>query len=286
MFKVLVLQRLYNLSDDAVEFQIKDRLSFMRFLKLDFAGRIPDAKTVWQFRDQLQKLELVKVLFDQMNADLASRRVIVNAGQIVDASFVEAPRQRNSKSENEAIKAGTVPVAWLDQPQRLCQKDTDARWAKKGDETHYGYKNHVICDRKSKIITDYAVTNAAVHDSCVISTLIAAGVADGQPLYADSAYRSAGIESGLAARGIKSRVHMKAVRNKALTARQKEANKAKSRRRARVEHVFGFMQNSMGGKFVRGCSQARNETVIGLMNLTYNLCRVMQLNKLQGTFGA
>lgn len=282
MFKVLVLQRLYNLSDDALEYQIKDRLSFMRFLGLDFASRIPDAKTVWQFRDQLQRHGLVKKLFDQMNADLERRNIIANSGQIVDASFVQAPRQRNKEGENEKIKAGTVPAPWKKNPHRLCQKDTDARWAKKNNEVHFGYKDHVICDRKSKIVKDYVVTHAAVHDSGVIEALISSGAADHQTLYADSAYRSTDIEDKLAKRTIKSRVHHKAFRNRPLTAAQKTSNVARSRKRARVEHVFGFMKNSMGGMVVRCCSKARNEAVIGLMNLTYNLCRVMQLDKWLG----
>jgi len=279
MFKVLVLQRLYNLSDDAVEYQIKDRLSFMRFLGLDFASRIPDAKTVWLFRDQLQRHDLVKTLFDQMNADLERRHITANAGQIVDASFVEAPRQRNNKEENAAIKAGEMPAGWEENPRRLCQKDTDARWVKKNKETHYGYKNYVICDRKSKPVKDYVVTHAAVHDSQVIGELVSSGTADGQTLYADSAYRSAEIERNLARREINSRIHFKAARNRPLTPSQNTSNKSRSSKRARVEHIFGYMTNSMGGLITRACSQPRNATEIGLINLTYNLCRVVQLNR-------
>ncbi len=279
MFKVLVLQRLYNLSDDAVEYQIKDRLSFMRFLGLDFASRVPDAKTIWLFRDQLQRHDLVKQLFDEMNADLEGRNIIANAGQIVDASFVEVPRQRNTRIENEEIKAGSVPADWNENPHKLCQKDTDARWTKKNQETFFGYKNHVLCDRKSKLIKEYAVTDAAVHDAVVIPQLIAAGKADHQTLYADKAYRSAAIEEKLASHQIKSRVHYKAARNRPLTAAQQVSNQARSRKRARIEHIFGFITNSMGGIFARCCSQARNEVVIGLMNLTYNLCRMTQINK-------
>lgn len=278
MFKILVLQRLYNLSDDAIEFQVKDRLSFMRFLGIDFAGRVPDAKTVWVFRDRLTQ-QLVKRLFDEMNTQLRDHNIIVGEGQIIDATFTEAPRQRNSKDENKSLKAGNVPEEWKQQPHKLCQKDLDARWAKKGDETHYGYKNHVICDRKSKLIQNYVVTDAAVHDSVVTGELLASGVADGQTVYADAAYRSAPIEEQLKEHGIKSRIHYKAHRNRPLTPEQKASNTARSRKRARVEHIFAFMTNSMNGLTVRGRSKARNATVIGMINLTYNLCRVVQLNR-------
>lgn len=279
MFKVLVIQRLYNLSDEAAEFQLNDRVSFQRFLGLDFAGRVPDAKTIWLFRDQLQRQDLIKQLFDDLNASLERRHIIVNAGQIVDASFLEAPRQRNSREENAGIKAGRIPEEFQKNPHRLSQKDTDARWAKKGEETHYGYKAHVMCDGQSKLVTEYAVTHAAVHDSAALGDLLDSGAADGQTLHADSAYRSAEIEAVLTERGIKSRIHFKAGRQRLLTGCQKLLNKARSRTRARVEHIFGFMENSMGGMLVRGRSQARNEAVIGLMLLTYNLCRVVQLKR-------
>jgi len=278
MLKVLVLQRFYALSDDAVEFQIKDRLSFQRFLGMDFASRVPDAKTVWLFREALRKDDLVRRLFDEINATLVASSVIATAGQIVDASFVEAPRGRNNKEENAAIKAGVTPPEWKKNPHRLCQKDTDARWAKKGEEVHFGYKNHILCDRRSKIVTDYVVTDAAVHDSQALDELTELGIAQDQELYADSAYRSAQAEELLAARGIISKVHFKGYRNRPLTAQEKRCNKARSKKRARVEHVFGFMTNSMKGMVVRGRSLARNEVVIGLMNLTYNLYRLQQLN--------
>jgi transposase, IS5 family len=279
MFKILVLQRLYNLSDEGIEYQITDRLSFMRFLGLDFAGRVPDAKTVWLFRETLQQHGLIEILFEQFNAHLAQRHIIVNNGQIADATFVEAPRQRNNHEENALIKEGQVPALWLTQPHRLAQKDVDARWAKKGDETHYGYKDHVLCDRKSKLITAYEVTDASVHDSVPLDDLLAHASVAGQKLYADSAYRSAAIETDLATQGIQSKVHERAYRGTPLTPTQQERNTAKSRIRARIEHVFAFMTQSMHGLVVRGRSLARNEAVIGLINLAYNLCRVVQLKK-------
>ena len=279
MFKILVLQRLYNLSDEQVEYQIKDRLCFMRFLGLDFASRVPDAKTVWLFRETLQQCGLVEILFEQFNAHLAQRQIIVNHGQIVDATFVEAPRQRNNHEENALIKEGQVPALWRTQPHRLAQKDVDARWAKKGEETHYGYKDHVRCDRKSKLITAYVVTDASVHDSVVVDDLLANASVAGQKLYADSAYRSADIEAELVVQGIQSKVHERPYRGTPLTPTQQERNTAKSRIRARIEHVFAFMTQSMHGLVVRSRSLTRNEAVIGLLNLAYNLCRVVQLKK-------
>jgi IS5 family transposase len=279
MFKVLVLGRLYNLSDDALEFQINDRHTFMRFLGLDNGSRVPDSKTIWFFRDQLQRKGLVKALFEAMNSQLEARGIIANTGQIVDATFAQAPRQRNTREENEEIKAGRVPKTWESQPHRCRQKDMDARWAKKNEQTFYGYKNHVLCDRKSKLIKEYVVTNAAVHDSGALDELLEGGDADGQKLYGDSAYRSEAVEEMLKSRSIRSRIHEKGYRNQPLSQDAQYENTGKSRTRARVEHVFAYMSQSMGGIFVRGRSQARNEAVIGLMNITYNLCRIVQLRK-------
>ena len=94
MFKILVLQRLYNLSDDQMEFQINDRMSFMRFLGLGLECRVPDAKTIWLFRDKLTKANVIKLLFDQFTAQLEAANIITRTGSIVDATFVDAPRQR------------------------------------------------------------------------------------------------------------------------------------------------------------------------------------------------
>jgi transposase, IS5 family len=141
MFKVLVLQQLHNLSDDGIEYQIRDRFSFMRFLGLQLEDRVPDAKTVWLFRDRLKALGLVESLFAGFHRQLANQGFVAQAGQIVDATFVEVPRQRNSREENARTKAGEVPPAW-DEPEAKAmrrQKDTDARWTKKNHERHYGY---------------------------------------------------------------------------------------------------------------------------------------------------
>ena len=279
MFKLLVVQRLYNLSDDALEYQVTDRLSFQRFLGLSFAGSVPDSKTIWLFRERLQQQDLVKCLFEEMNAQLLERGVIALSGQAVDASFVDAPRRRDSKEEAAALRAGEEPASWREKPSRGAQKDGDARWAKKGDEVHFGYKNHVMSDLESKLVSEYEVTAASVHDSQVLDDLTRGGLAREQELYADSAYRGADQGKLLRRRGILSRVHYRAYRGRPLTARQKRLNKARSKRRARVEHVFGFMSNAMKGMTVRGRSLARNTAVIGLMNLTYNLCRLVQLKQ-------
>lgn len=275
MFKILVLQRLYNLSDDQMEFQINDRMSFMRFLGLGLESRVPDAKTIWLFRDKLTKADVIKLLFDEFTSQLEAANVITRTGTIVDATFVDAPRQRNTRDENATIKKGDIPEEWHSNKNKLRQKDTDARWAKKGNELHYGYKNHVKADAESKLIIDYAVTSANVHDSQVLTELIDD---DDICLYADSAYSGEDILASLPS-GITLCVHEKGSRNKPLTNDQKEMNREKSRIRVRIEHIFGYMTNSMGGIFVRSIGKSRAEFAIGMMSLVYNFSRLVVLYK-------
>jgi len=150
MFKALILQGLYNLSDDQLEYQIIDRASFKRFLELKKSDKVPDSKTFWAFRELLIEKNIIEAMFKKFNETLDSAGVFANEGKMVDASFVEAPRQRNNREENKHIKqTGTAPEDWKDNPHKLCQKDIDARWTKKNFVIFYGYKNHIKADTKT-----------------------------------------------------------------------------------------------------------------------------------------
>jgi transposase, IS5 family len=276
MFKILILQRYYNLSDEQTEYQINDRMSFMRFLGLTISDDIPDSRTIWHFTETLTSLNLVKDLFDLFGKELKRLGLIINEGKIVDASFVEAPRQRNNRDDNQKIKQGQGDDLWKDKPNKKRQKDTDARWTKKNNQNYYGYKNHTKTDSKSKLINTYQVTDASVHDSQTVDELLDESD-KGQDLYADSAY--VGQDDILNKHEVNNQIHEKGYKNHPLTELQKANNKEKSKTRVRVEHVFGFMENSMGGMFFRKIGIKRAETTIGLMNLTYNMFRKIQLTK-------
>ncbi|MFM2048312.1 MAG: hypothetical protein RI955_860 [Bacteroidota bacterium] len=279
MFKILILQRFYNLSDDQVEFQINDRLSFMRFLNLTIADDVPDSKTVWHFKEQLIDLEIVTDLFLLFIAELEKLNLIVNEGKIVDASFIEIPRQRNSREDNKTIKNGETPKSFLENEHKLAQKDLDARWTKKNNISYYGYKNHVKTDSKSKIITNYVVTDASVHDSQVLDHLIDSKD-EYQPLWADSAYTGEKQETTIENKKMINEVCEKGYKNAPLTQTQKDNNTTKSRTRSRVEHIFGFMEMSMNGMYINCIGQKRATAMIGLMNLTYNMFRKIQLQEI------
>jgi len=283
LFKVLILQRIYNLSDDQTENQINDRMSFMRFLGLGLGDSVPDAKTVWLFRDTLTKADVIRKIFELFNQQLEDAHIITHSGSVVDATFVDAPRQRNTRDENRKIKAGELPEEWgkPENSHKLAQKDTDARWTKKGDEVHYGYKDHVKVDADSKFITGYTVTPSSVHDSQELLNLVDE---TDKALYADGAYSGAPIAEALP-KNIANYIHEKAYRGSPLTDEQKERNRIKSKIRARIEHVFGFMTGSMHGITVRSIGIERAAFNIGLTNLICNLFRYEILNRPKNAVG-
>ena len=138
MFKILILQRYYGLGDKQIEYQIIDRISFKDFLELETSDKIPDEKKVWSFRKSLTNEGLVDDLFNQFKNYLESKKIIFNEGQLVDASFTIAPRQRNTREENEKIKKRVRDDLWNDEPHKKYHKDIDARWTQKNKETFYG----------------------------------------------------------------------------------------------------------------------------------------------------
>jgi IS5 family transposase len=276
MFKVLILQRYYNLSDEQIEYQINDRFSFMRFLELTIADDIPDSRTVWKFKEQLVDLKLIEPVFNIFLQQVENLGMILNEGRIVDASFIEVPRQRNTKEENKQIKEGEIPESITSNPHKKAQKDTEARWTKKGGVNYFGYKNHVKVDSKSKIITKYIVTTANVHDSQPLEQILTEED-KGQPLYADSAYSGEPCSEIIANKEVINKTHVKGYKSKPLTEEDFEQNRQKSSTRARVEHVFGFMEGSMNTMKLKQIGKDRIEAAIGMINLVYNMFRKVQL---------
>ncbi len=288
ILKILILQTLYNLSDDQIEFQIKDRLSFMRFLSLGLEDRVPDAKTIWLYRERFKEKNLIDKIFKQFDEMLRSQGYLAMSGQIVDASIISAPRQHNTKSEKEAIKQGTLPKDWENHPSKLCQKDLDARWvvkylAPKAPDTlplvipFYGYKNHIATDKRHRFIRQYHVTDASVYDGLVLPELLNKDNTCSK-VWGDTAYRSQSNEEYMANNGFTSEVHRKKPKGKPMPIRTRQSNGRKSSVRCKVEHVFAHQKAHMG-LFIRTIGIARAELKIGLANLVYNMKRFLFLEK-------
>ena len=275
LFKMLVLQQLFNLSDLELEFQVNDRRSFEEFVGLGVMNSIPDATTVAFFRDRLLKAGVIEELFEMFESYLRSQGLQARGGQIIDATLVPVPKQRNTREENEEIKAGRLPEGWDKNPDRLRQKDLDARWVKKNDINYYGYKNSICIDVDHGFIRRYAVTPANIHDSQMLPRLLDPEN-EHDFVWADSAYSGKCFADLLSLGGFESLIQEKGARNHPLSDEAKKMNRVKSAIRACVEHVFGCMTMSMGGKLTRKIGLERTEVWWGLKNLTFNFLRYLQ----------
>lgn len=270
MVKLMLLQSLYNLSDDACEYLANDRLSFKRFLGLSASEKAPDSKTIWLYRERIKHKKLHSIIFDWFAAQIDRAGYKAEGGQIIDASFIPThkPTGKHQKQLEEEIPLTSAQSSQL---------DTDATFTKKGKETHHGYKNHVQIDNKHKIIRKSRVTTASRHDSQEIVNLIDGEGNSGTDTWGDSAYRSADIEKMISNKGLVSKVHERAYRNTPLSAEQKASNRLKSQTRARVEHIFGHMITAMGGAMMHVIGLARVEVKVVLKNLAYNMQRLVLL---------
>jgi IS5 family transposase len=295
MWKVLILQASHSLSDERTEFLIKDRLSFMRFLGLGLSDPVPDANTIWTFREALTRatigeLPAITVLFGAYEAALIKAGFLAMGGQIIDATIVSAPKQRNTDGEKADIRAGRVPEAWKDKPAKLAQKDRDARWtvkfskAKPSDDGSpridiavpaFGYKNHVGIDRRHGLIRTWTATHAARHDGAQLPNLISK-TNTASTVWADTAYRSKANEQHLADSGLRSQIHRKKPAGRPMAKNVARANNARSKVRAGVEHVFARQKGPMA-LVVRTIGLARATVKIGLANIAYNMRRAVWL---------
>jgi IS5 family transposase len=297
MFKVLILQAAHSLSDERAEYLIKDRLSFMRFLGLSLADAVPDANTIWTFREALTGARIggkpaIEVLFKAYDAALTKAGFLAMGGQIIDASIVAAPKQRNTDGEKRDLKAGRIPEAWKNKPAKLAQKDRDARWTVKWSKAKpsadglprvdlavpaFGYKNHIGIDRRHGLIRTWVATDAARHDGAQLPNLTSKANT-GSEVFADTAYRSKANEKHLVDNRLVSRIHRKKPRGKPMPSNVARANGAKSKVRSAVEHVFARQKGSMG-LVVRTIGIARATVKIGLANIAYNMKRAVWLTK-------
>ena len=277
MLKILVIQAANTLLDERTEFLINDRLSFMRFLGLGLSDRVPDARTIWLFREKRTKACAIQPLFDRL-----------------DASLIAAPKQRNTRAEWETIKQSEVPAEWQKQPAKLRQKDRQARWTVKFTKAKpradgskppvdiaipsFGYQNHIAIDRRFGLIRRWQVTDAAAYEGARLREGLLDRRNTASNVWADTAYRSKENEAYLARLGFVSRIHRKKPRGQPMPERTLRANAAKSAVRSRVEHVFAEQKHRMG-LLVRTIGIARATLKIGMANIVYNLKRLIVLQR-------
>jgi IS5 family transposase len=290
MFKALILQAQHNLSDAKMEFMIRDRLSWMRFLNFDLGGPTPDENTIRLFRNKLTETGTLKRVMKAFDWQLQKKGYIPMSGQIVDASLVPAPKQRNSDAEKAAIRDGkAASEIWPDEPNKAAQKDTDARWTLKiGGKIRYrpdgtplpqialpvfGYKSHIVIDRRFGFIRACAVTSASHADGRMLPKLVTTKNTSSE-VWADSAYRSQKNEKWLASKMLVSRIHRRKPAGRPMPKHIARANAGKSSIRAAIEHVFAHQKNRFG-LFIRTIGLARAEAKLILANIAHNFDRLI-----------
>ena len=219
----------------------------MRFLGLDLADRVPDYSTIWRFREALVTAGAIEALFTPFDHALTERGYFALGGQLIDASIVEAPRQRLTVEEKCRIRAGEQ----LDWPAAKARhEDTDARWTvKRGRvkkkpgpalESHgqlteglsipvFGTKSHINTDRRYRLIRKFQVTHAAAHDGARLPELLNPKAFDSR-VWADTAYRSHRNEQVLATLGRRSMIHFKKPKDRPMPGPHRRANRARSSR--------------------------------------------------------
>lgn len=293
MFKLLVLQALYSLSDEQAEFQLRDRLSFMRFVGLALHDPVPDAKTIWLYREQLKRAGAIDELFRHFDAVLSAKGYLAMGGQIIDATIVAAPKQKLTEDEKAIIKQGGIPADW--KPAKRQQKDRDARWTlkrgrskpKPDDATArsskveiavpvFGYKSHLNIDRRHGLIRTWSVTDAAAHDSRSLLGLLDQDNT-ASSVWADTAYRTERNLQALSRQGLREKMQFRRPPHRRLSGPRAKANAARARVRSAIEHVFARQKHRMA-LFVRTIGLARARVKIGLANLTYNFTRLAWLD--------
>ena len=274
MVRILVLKRLYNLSDEQMEYQLLDRMSYKRFCGLANATNVPDRTTVWTFENRIGEAG-AKALFDGVSAQLLRKGFIARGGQIIDATLVPAPKQHNSRGEKALIEQGAMPADW--KPAKRRQKDIDATWTKKHGKSHFGYKLSINVDKKYKIIRRIETDTASTHDSQHFDNVFDAGNTS-RDVYADRGYPSEAREAWLKEKGFRNQIQRKGKRNKPLSECQQRRNQRIAKTRARVEHVFGALEQ-MGGKLLRTIGQARASFAMTMMAACYNLKRLVYFRK-------
>jgi transposase, IS5 family len=291
MFRILVLQALYSLSDEQAEFQLRDRLSFMRFTGLGLHQAVPDAKTIWLYREQLKQAGAIEELFRRFDEVLAAQGFLAMGGQSIDATIVAAPRQKLTRAEKATLRDGGTPADWS--RAKRAQKDREARWTLKRGRTKpepegtqrqaipiavpvFGTKSHIGMDRRHGLIRRWTVTDAAQHDSRSFPALLDPGNT-ASPVWADTAYRTKRNLAVLERRGLSERIQFRRPPRRQLSEQQAKANASRARIRSGIEHVFAAQKHRMG-LFVRTIGLARARVKIGMANLAYNFARLAWLS--------
>ncbi len=255
LLRVMILQHLYGLSDPQAEAQLKDRLSFQKFVQLDTHEAVPDESTICRFRQRLIQCGLHEELLGLLNAQLEARGYIVKRTTLVDATLIQSSRKR---PDAQAARTGQAP-------------DADARYTRKYSQSYYGYKAHVSSDGEHQLVRTAHISAANANDADLLPRVTPA---DAGSLYADKAYDTKVSHAWLRERGIDSQIAKKGARHIKLTEADREENRRKSRVRGGIERIFAHWKQWQHYRRVRYLGLAKNQLELTLKAVAYNLKRL------------
>jgi IS5 family transposase len=263
--KMLFLQYAFNLGDEELEDQLIDRLSFQKFVGINFDQEIPDFTTLWYFKEALLRHKLMDRIFSSINHQLELNGLILKKGTIADATIIESDNKPLSKQKRKELES-----------KPSVQIDTEAKSTEKNGKKYFGYKGHIGVDVESKLIRKRKFTPASVHDSQAFEEVLSG---DEKSIWADKAYpidqhkriaRTVGIFYG---------VLDKKKKGKELSGKQQKRNKQKSSVRAAVEHPFAFMRKKLKMGLAMAKNMARNALRFDMNCILYNVLRADWLLK-------
>lgn len=247
MVKLLFLQGWYGLSDEELEFQVNDRLSFQQFL--DFPKTVPDYSTIWRFREELAEDNIIDQIWSELQRQIDSKNIKVEKGVIQDASFIVAEPGKTRSGMDERGQAAKT------------SRSKDGSWTKKGKKSYFGYKVHAKMQRGSKIVKELAVTTARIHDGAIDLTK------PDEVVYRDKGYT-----------GIKTKALGDATMKRGnLTPHEKLRNKRVQAKRSQGEHPFGTIHRAMHGGETRLTTVYRVFVQQIFVFAAYNLFRLTSL---------
>jgi len=256
LFKSLLLQRWHDLSDEALEANLFDRLSFQRFCGLSLGDDVPDHSTIWRFRERLAKAGLIEPLFCELQRQLEHKGVLVKQGTLIDATLIKAAARRPKMEED-----------------KISPNDPDARFGANNERRRYefGYKGHIAVDEGSALVRAQRLTSANIQEIDVATSLVSG---DEGIVIADRGYDGARLRDHLARRGIRNGLMQRSQKGKPLVPEEVARNHALAPRRRKVEAVFGTLKRIYRMSRMRYFNQARNALAFGLALFAYNLRRL------------
>lgn len=271
LFKMLLIQRWYNLSDPGLEEAVNDRISFLRFTGFSLENGVPDETTICRFRNELAERSLFERLLNKINEQLQSKQLLVRRGTIVDAGLISSSRRPRKiidvmpedRKEGETDTTSASKLTYSD--------DIEASWVRKGNQPHYGYKMHMATDPSGFVLGGH-VTPANMSDTGeFIRILSSLALPSNASVLADKGYASRKNRDYLQGKGYRDGIMSKAARGRSLTEQEKARNKGISKFRYVVEQTFGTLKRRYGLFRARYVGRLKTQSELLLCSIAFNL---------------